>query len=96
MASWIVSAIVCWPGHSLSAVFGSGHLTTRKVLRSWRVSREGHRAVKDLEHGPVERGGGNRHCSDWRKLRGDLMALYNSLKGGCDGVGLCSQIRAME
>ena len=55
MASWLVSAIMLpagagkcsslctqlWWSHTLSSVFSVGHLTTRKTLRPWSVSRKG-------------------------------------------------------
>jgi len=57
---------------------------------------QGNEAVKGLErefYGEQLREMG-LFCPKNRRLRGDLLSLYSSLKGGCGemGVGLCSTV----
>ena len=64
------------------------------------MSKKGNKAVKGLDYKSY--GGRLRELGLFRleksRIRGDLLVLYNSLKGGWRdvGVGLCFQVAVMR
>ena len=77
----------------MSTVFSFEPLTTRKTMSCWSVSREAVKSLERITYGEQLREWG-LFILEKRRLRGDLIALYNALRESCGkvGVGLFSQV----
>lgn len=74
-----------------SAAFSVGSFTMRKIVDNSRASEKNNRAKRGLEHSFYGERLREWDGSVWRtgrRLRGDLIAMYNSLEGGWSEVGV--------